>query len=251
MRTCAYCGASSRVTREHTFPNFLSKAYVDYRTYVDHTRGTLPRRSAPVTRDVCLACNGGPLSELDTYGAELNRRYFSIPVDLPIRIHFCYRYNSLLRWLLKLFYNDSRTRSETTSAYSQFIPYILGKANHPPLVTTLFLGIIEPVETNAAEQARGLGPILYPQVNRIGNLLIDSSDSIILARFIGFNSYLVTVLSWGEGSGRAFRRRIVRSKAWFNGMSELLPGESEVLIQNGCVDTRRYLWATILNKKGR
>ena len=108
-RTCAYCPATGGLTKEHVFPDFLREHFPGHNTFVDNARGKVLVGAAPTIRDVCEACNNGPLAQLDGYGAELARRYFTQPVEVgPVRVTFAADFHRLLRWLLKLSFNDAR-----------------------------------------------------------------------------------------------------------------------------------------------
>ena len=214
MRNCAYCGSTDQLTREHIFPDFLGRSYPTYRTYLDPERGKVPRRSPPTIRDVCRRCNNENLSLLDDYGRNLNQRYFSVLVDPPIDISFVYDFHLLLRWLLKLCYNEARTREVPTESYRQFIPYILGRIPAPPVPTFILLGIIASVQTTRRGSENGTGNLLRPQVHRFGDLQVPvMQDRVILARLVSFNSYFFGTLAWEEEVPLATIREVVQNIA--------------------------------------
>jgi hypothetical protein len=159
MRVCAYCGPTdSPLTREHLFSAFLEGG--GYKTFVDRTRKIVSRR-APRIRDVCERCNTGPLSALDAHGAELHRRYFSRLVDAPVDITFRYDFDRLLRWLLKIAYNQDRAKGLPSDVYQPFLPYVLGTVKQRSAPATIHFGIIAPVPTETPIE-RQLGPTWYP-----------------------------------------------------------------------------------------
>src|SRR5262245_7750320 len=129
MATCAYCGQDATLTREHLWPQSLVRRSPTYYTYIDHSRPEKPLEAVPVIRDVCSRCNNGPLSALDAYGASLADKYFGTLLDLPIDAGFECDTELLLRWLLKLLFNDARaTRGASADIYKRLVPFILGES---------------------------------------------------------------------------------------------------------------------------
>jgi hypothetical protein len=92
---CAYCDQYGRLTREHVFPLFLLRRRPKYRTFVDHSRGSMVVKSPPTVRDICSKCNGGELSALDGYGKALDDQYFATFVEVPVSVTFSYSYDEL------------------------------------------------------------------------------------------------------------------------------------------------------------
>ena len=90
-------------------PLFLSDNRPLYRTVLDHRRKSVRPGRITSVRDTCEDCNGGVLSQLDNYASTLDREYFLHIVGSAQNIEFKYDFNRLLRWLLKLSYNDERT----------------------------------------------------------------------------------------------------------------------------------------------
>jgi hypothetical protein len=247
MRCCAYCGEPARVTREEIFPKFLARADPTYGTFVDATRGGLVSRSAPTKKDVCAACNNGPLSDLDGYGAKLYKTCFAAPVIPPVDIVLRYDYHKLLRWLLKLSYNDARSigpqarTKNHAEILRQFAPYILGRESYPPFATNLFAGVVVAVRTTPAEQR--LGPWLSPQVNRLGvpHLWHAVREQVVLFRLVSFNSYVFLILSWSADTSPLKRQQAAQGIVRDNGVAELKPLQTKVRIRAACADARRYL----------
>jgi hypothetical protein len=123
-------------------------------------------------RDVCRHCNNELLSDLDRYVAELCRTYFSIPVTEPIDILFEYRYELLLRWLLKAFYNAARARAGGAQLASlrKSVPYIVGKEASPCFRTSMLVGVTVAAVASAAERKFGIPEVLSPLVHKFGDL---------------------------------------------------------------------------------
>jgi hypothetical protein len=133
-------------------PLFLSRNRPLDRTIIDHRRRQVRRGVITSVRDVCGACNGGILSRLDAYAADLDREYFTRAVGFSPVVRFKYDFDLLLRWLLKISYNDDRSGAPPYEA-EPFVPYILGREQIPHLRTKLLLGLIEPSHTSQQERS--------------------------------------------------------------------------------------------------
>jgi hypothetical protein len=244
-RVCAYCGAAGR-TREHIFPAFLRDHFPGHNTFVDNTRGKVLVGAAPTIRDVCEACNNGPLAQLDGYGAELAREYFTQAVELgPVRVTFVADFHRLLRWLLKLSFNDARSRRKGDS-FKPFVPYILGRAAQAPIPTHLLVGMIAPVVSTSAERSAGHDEVIRPHVHRMADLTPPPlvAPHLALGRFFGFHSYVLKVLAWKPETPPVIRRRNVCGIADHHRMLELTERDNAtgVVIERAYRDdARTYL----------
>ncbi len=245
-RACAYCLATDRLTREHIFPEFLRAHFPDHNTFVNHARGDVLIGAAPRIRDVCQTCNNGPLAQLDGYGAELARRYFAQPVQVkPIRVMFRADFHRLLRWLLKLSFNDARSGRDA-DRFEPFVQYIVGQQPQPPIPTHLLVGIITPVVTTSEERAAGYAAVLRPHVFRMADLIASPviAPHLALGRFLGFHSYVFTVLAWKAATPRVIRRRNVAGIAHHDRMVELTARDDATGVridQAYRADARTYL----------
>jgi hypothetical protein len=150
-------------------PLFLSRNRPLYRTVLDHQRRLVRTGIVAPVRDVCEDCNGGPLSRFDDYASGLDRNYFTQIVEDSPQIEFEYDFKLLLRWLLKVTYNDDRTRPPPYET-KPFVPFILGNKPNPPFATTVLIGLITPGITPAAERAKGFPPTVEPESCGIGYL---------------------------------------------------------------------------------
>lgn len=125
---CAYCRQDATATREHVIPAFI------YRFQKELEKNVIGWNEAAKkmvggehqVKDVCRTCNGGVLSNLDAFGKKflitngfLTQNYTKREADLT------YDYNQLVRWLLKISFNSTRTNSDHTHLFEKFIPYIL------------------------------------------------------------------------------------------------------------------------------
>jgi hypothetical protein len=104
-RTCAYCGSSGPLTREHLWPAALHSRLVDAN---DQKSNRFWLRlidkdieGQPTLRDVCAECNNGFLSVLDGHVCDLFDRHFARTVDRYDTVEFVFDYHLLKRWLLR------------------------------------------------------------------------------------------------------------------------------------------------------
>lgn len=213
---------------------------------MDFSRSAV-RRSQPVIRDVCRPCNNGPLSGLDAYGINLYQRHFKAEVRAPFRIRFSYEHAKLLKWLIKLCYNEARITGQLAPEHRQFAHWVVGLDPQPPLAIDLFLGIIEAAASTARQRELGAGEFLYPWVFRIGRVTSALSPGrLALGRVVSFNSFFFVVLTWLPGVPRASRREVVRGMRLLKRMKELPPSARDVTLERPCMDSQEYLVMTRL-----
>lgn len=218
-------------------PLFLSRNRPAYRTVIDHERHLVrPGIVAPV-RVVCEDCNGVTLSRLDAYAAGLDREYFTRIVGFSPEIEFRYDLSLLLRWLLKIAYNDDRTRAAPYET-KPFVPFILGDETEPPFTMTVLLGLITPSVTPREQQAKGFPRTMEPENCGIGYLRYDepAKTDIVFSRFVQINSYLFDVIAWGRKVSRPVRRRHVAKICQIHQLFELRPGNTRVVVSAGTMD---------------
>lgn len=218
-------------------PLFLSRNRPTYRTVLDHGRQLVRNGIVAPVRDVCEDCNGVTLSCLDAYAADLDRTYFSRIVGFSPTVEFQYEYKLLLRWLLKVTYNDDRTRPPPYET-KPFVPFILGQEPEPPFAITVLLGLITPSITLREQQGKGCPKIMEPQSCGIGYLWYDqpAKDDIAFSRFVQINSYLFDVIAWRAGISRPVRRRHVAKICQIHRQGELRPAEKSVVISAAMMD---------------
>jgi hypothetical protein len=134
MPLCAYCKLERPVTREHVIPAFMyafqkeaGESVIGWNEVVERMVGGEAK-----VKDVCARCNNEVLGELDGYAKTLLvnsgllvRNY--VKRDVTLR----YEYAPLLRWLLKVSFNSSRTDGAHSHLFEEHIPFILGEAPVP------------------------------------------------------------------------------------------------------------------------
>ena len=108
-RICAYCGQGSNLTSEHVFPECFGKTF-EAITTARTSSGEKVILADLKIHDVCVGCNNGPLSQVDTHLCELNDKYFSKIVRPGDHVRFEFDFDQLVRMLLKIGYNVARAR---------------------------------------------------------------------------------------------------------------------------------------------
>jgi hypothetical protein len=222
-------------------PLFLSRNRPMYRTVLDHDRGVVRRGLVTAVRDVCEECNGVKLSALDNYASRLDRDYFLIIPDFRSPVKFRYGFDLLLRWLLKIIYNDDRTRPPPNAA-ERFVPYILGADSRPPLRTNLLLGLISAFETTQQQRAEGLPAILEPESCGVGYLYVNrpAGPDIELSRFVEIDSYFFQVIVWKESVARPVSRRYLAKICDLHRLQELKATNESVIFEKPSMDFLKF-----------
>jgi hypothetical protein len=141
---CAYCGLVGPLSREHVWPRGIIKRTPDYNArYFGKADKVLSAEL--VIKDVCSTCNNGILSSLDEYGCRLFDDYFHDPKIGTRPVNFRYNYDRLLRWLLKISYNASRSVGVDTEHLCRCVPYVVG-TDDTIKDTWLFAMLVRPFE---------------------------------------------------------------------------------------------------------
>ncbi|WP_087734298.1 hypothetical protein [Paraburkholderia piptadeniae] len=134
MTSCAYCQEERPLTREHIIPAFIYDFQKQLEGSVTGWNEVAQRMvgGEGKIKDVCEDCNNRVLSELDSYGKRLLtdsglfvQNYTR--QDLTLQ----YDYSLLLRWLLKISFNSSRTDGAHSHLFERYIPFIRGLASPP------------------------------------------------------------------------------------------------------------------------
>jgi hypothetical protein len=243
---CAYCGRAARLTREEIFPKSISEK-VGFGVFIDQTRAGKP--IGPVTvKDVCSSCNNGPLSLLDSYVAELYRKHLAMAISEPVDIIFEYRYDELLRWLLKAFYNAARARSgpSPAEALRDNVPYILASKSVPFFRTAVLTGVSVASTASDAEQKIGMPATFSPLVHKFGDLHFDDpskESALIISQSVSINSFFFLVLGFRQEIADSECGKIIDGVARDNRLFELDPLDKKVRITRSVTDARTYLFS--------
>lgn len=146
VSTCAYCGGNEPLTKEHVFPGWLirieSPDLVAYSALL-LKKGVLLWDSGAIIKDACAKCNNDRLEKLDNYVRGLYERYFIVPPPLTGEVKFCFDYDLLGRWLLKVQYNSARHNGDDTEALRAHAEYMLAGVPRPKRLA-IYLQLFSP-----------------------------------------------------------------------------------------------------------
>lgn len=144
---CAYCKQEKPATREHIIPKGIIDLFPECELVIS-MRGQEEEDSVykgeAVIKDVCSECNNIKLSELDAYGLEFIKKYFVIEYDKDISLEVEYTYHLLVRWLLKIAYNNERAYRKDENQLKWFeenIKYMLGDDKKSKFQVSVFCGV--------------------------------------------------------------------------------------------------------------
>jgi hypothetical protein len=134
MSGCQYCGKEEKLTREHIVPAYMYDFQKELEIKVIGW-SEVPKKMVGgdlKIKDVCAVCNNGVLSDLDDYSKKLLQSSgLFVQNYIKNQISFTYDYDFLLRWLLKVSFNSSRTDGKHKHLFEKYIPYILNGSNAP------------------------------------------------------------------------------------------------------------------------
>ncbi|WP_439697430.1 hypothetical protein ACFGVS_03245 [Mucilaginibacter sp. AW1-7] len=185
-RICAYCQKPGKLTKEHIWPNCLITRMPELQVNYLKSR-QLFTSSDLVIADVCATCNNKKLSPLDTYFCSLYDQYFNTYQEDTTPFKFAYNYDLLLRSLLKITYNSSRTVARDQNDFEKYREVILdGNLIREDVV--IKLDLIRPTIVNEKK--------VYPSSARCGVIQLPAETPHFLLRFISVNSfYFYLILS--------------------------------------------------------
>src|SRR6266702_179908 len=134
MTRCAYCQEKRPLTREHIIPAFICNFQKQLEGSVigwNEVAQCMVGGEGKI-KDVCEDCNNRVLSELDSYGKRLlTDSGLFVQNYTKQELTLQYDYSLLLRWLLKISFNSSRTDGVHSHLFERFIPFIRGLASPP------------------------------------------------------------------------------------------------------------------------
>ncbi|MFW1586387.1 hypothetical protein ACEWBR_22020 [Vibrio parahaemolyticus] len=155
MASCAYCKKDEKLTREHVIPNFMykfQKENVGNHTGWNEKAGKmLP--SEMIVKDVCGDCNNVKLGGLDGYAQTfVTDNQIMVENYTKPSISLSYDFDLLLRWLLKVSFNSTRSAGSHPELFEKFIPYILDN-DKSDCAQELFLliGLVKPKILDATQ----------------------------------------------------------------------------------------------------
>ncbi|MCL2912387.1 hypothetical protein L2725_01075 [Shewanella corallii] len=134
MSNCQYCGNKDVLTREHIVPAYMYNFQKELENRVTGWNEVAQKMVGGEfkIKDVCGTCNNGVLSDLDEY-SKMFLQDSGVFVQNYVKNHlsFTYDYDLLLRWLLKVSFNSSRTDGVHKHLFEKYIPFILNGSESP------------------------------------------------------------------------------------------------------------------------
>jgi hypothetical protein len=184
MKKCSYCDKEKKLTKEHIWPKCIINKMPELEAkYLDSHK--IFTASDLVISDVCADCNNKKLSVLDSYLCKLFDKYFNLYIENEKEFIFEYDYELLLRTLLKITYNSSRTVKRTENDFSKFAGFILeGGKSYENIVIKLDIVLPSVID----------GVALYPKSARCGFLDVGLTSDNFLLRMVSINSFYFYVL---------------------------------------------------------
>lgn len=184
MKKCAYCDEKRKTTKEHIWPKCIINRMPELEAkYVSSQKKFVS--SELTISDVCAECNNTKLSSLDAYLCQLYDQYFKTYIEEKQMFVFEYDYELLLRSLLKITYNSSRTVNKLENIFAKYRKFIKDGGENVENIT-INLDIVLPSTYD--------GKKIYPKSARCGSLNIGiASDSFIL-RVISINSFYFYIM---------------------------------------------------------
>jgi hypothetical protein len=192
----------------------------------------------PTVKDVCERCNNVVLSRLDTYGVELYRRFFYNIANEGDTVAFDYRFDDLLRWILKLAFNSARINLASDLPFlSKLRGYILGKRIRPKRVA-LYLSLLfrhelpDEIKGDAVRKGISFSQTHEPDMLRLGQFRLNLPDwNAGISRTAIFQSFLFAVFAIREKEPACELERLKRLFEAGNPHSVLLtPGATKIRV---------------------
>jgi hypothetical protein len=204
-RVCAYCGRQGGMfSREHLTPAALIERVSEpLIANVRTSRGEVAITGEPTIKDVCAACNSGPLSKLDEYAVKLYDKYFHRIVEPGDLVAFEYDFDLLAQWLLKTIYNYARARSWEFNPSREILDYILTGAhlsNQPEVILQLII---------PTRERPGVHGKIDPIDSRVGLLMPGLLMGMQFGALVAQRSYYFYLLLAAPETTRASRERIL------------------------------------------
>ena len=184
MKKCAYCDVKTKLTKEHIWPKCMISRMPELSfRYIGSQEKFVT--SELVVSDVCSKCNNEKLSKLDSYFCSLYDKFFKNFSKEKKEFIFEYDYGLLLRSLLKITFNSSRTFDEENNFFEKLKAYILeGKNTWENIIITL--DIVTPAIVN--------GEKIYLKSMRCCDVNVGTKNENFIIRLISVNSFYFYIL---------------------------------------------------------
>lgn len=228
-KVCAYCRQETILTKEHIWPNgFIQRFDKSALTYTKKVNKFF--KSDPVVKDVCAICNNVKLSAVDAYLCSLYDNYFHKIIAAGESAKFGYSYDKLLRGLLKISYNSSRTQVENETVinlHSKCSEYILGSGYRPQNV---MLRLLVVTSSKMYDPSVGTEKTFEPDFFRCTDIAYDGAlCNRFIVRMVAVKSYWFYIIFSKKKENRAKWRQF--SECFENWL--VLPG---IVLTPGNVD---------------
>ena len=253
VKTCAYCSAPGDLTKEHIFPNFISKQSFDFSVkWIKNSNNIF--NSDLIIKDVCKTCNNGKLSKLDSYLMTLYKSYFDKIVKDKSKFWFSYDYNLLIRSLLKISYNASRAvNSSDLNLLRTLKDFIINNEESDKGTFALFLQVISPYHCSKEEKNKcGM-----ERIDPIGTQTGVSYINGILPRYIRLNSYMFFIFYLELSENKMEKKESIKNIEKSLEMSYINPNKQKEKIQlssktlldiSDCSDNNLSKWQSWIHK---
>ena len=188
-RSCAFCGKSTALTREHIWPSGIIRRVPEYTARYSEKADKVFGADLTIA-DVCAKCNNGPLSDLDAYICDLYDRYFAFFPERGEAVEFSYDSSRLGRWLLKISYNSARASGPDGPALSRSADLILGTDPRPPDVA-IWLDLVAPAYFENLRDGIAIEPKrVPPKMTRVCRVQIPGAETPnYLVRMVAINAF--------------------------------------------------------------
>jgi hypothetical protein len=208
-RACVYCGQRGNLTNEHVVPDFYHKTFGETISIVKTPSGDKAIPSPQEIGDVCANCNNAALSRLDSYLADLTKKYFSTIVKPGDRIQFAHDSDLLLRTMLKVAYNVARTRNQPIEVFQEAREFILGE-NPRPSGFRVFVQVLVPTPARKTHLPVTPGTTEIPPLPWRADLYdVRSLPGLKFACSVSFMSYRFFILREDANVPTTIRNRSV------------------------------------------
>lgn len=184
MKKCAYCDTATKLTKEHIWPKCLITRMPNLTFRYIGGQDKFVTSELTIS-DVCSKCNNEKLSKLDSYFCSLYDKYFKNFHEEKKQFVFEYDYNLLLRSLLKIIFNSSRTINSEDNYFENFKHFIIN-GNETWGNVIIILDIITPWITNGIK--------VYPASMRCGTADAGIKNENFIISAVTVNSYYFYIL---------------------------------------------------------
>lgn len=136
---CAYCGKETKGTKEHIISCAILDLFPECFLTFDGERNKI-YEGDPMIKDVCADCNNCRISYIDSYAAQIIKKYFLKKYDKDDVITFEYDYALIQKMCLKYAYNALRASKSDISFFDDGVKhYLMNEDETTPLSNVTIL----------------------------------------------------------------------------------------------------------------